>query len=263
MLRLGATATNSHMALCRELETIFRRNGIDFDWVLYSGYDAMVDAFLRKEIDLAWNGPLSYLKIRRALKDGCRNLIMRDVDVNFTTQFITHPDSGITTVADLHGKRFAFAARSSVEAGVLAYHYLKELGIVPQRDLAACSFFDQRQPSSLADQQDVIERVITREYDAGAVSRRTLEVMEEQGNLRGDEIRVFWTSPGYSHCCFTAHSDLDAETAQKVTDAFLAVDPKDPVGKAVLEAEACGYFIPGIADGWDTLEKVAEEEGLL
>ncbi|MCH8898090.1 MAG: PhnD/SsuA/transferrin family substrate-binding protein, partial [Chloroflexi bacterium] len=158
MLRLGATATNSHMALCRELETIFRRNGIDFDWVLYSGYDAMVDAFLRKEIDLAWNGPLSYLKIRRALKDGCRNLIMRDVDVNFTTQFITHPDSDIESVADLHGKRFAFAARSSVEAGVLAYHYLKELGIVPQRDLAACSFFDQRQPSSLADQQDVIER---------------------------------------------------------------------------------------------------------
>ena len=68
---------------------------------------------------------------------------MRDVDVNFTTQFITHPDSDITTVEDLHGKRFAFAARSSVEAGVLAYHYLKDLGIVPQRDLAACSFFEQ------------------------------------------------------------------------------------------------------------------------
>ncbi len=263
MVRLGATASNSHMSLCRELETVFHRSGIDFDWVLYSGYDTMVDAFVRKEIDIAWNGPLSYVKIRRALRESCQNLIMRDVDVNFTTQFITHPESGITTVEDLHGKRFAFAARSSVEAGVLAYHYLKDSGIVPQQDLAACTFFDQRQPSGLSDQRDVIERVRSREYDAGAVSRRTLDVMAEQGNLPKDEVRVFWSSPGYSHCCFTAHSDLDAETSKRVTDAFLAVDPKDPAGKAVLEAEACDYFVPGIEEGWDTLERVAEEEGLI
>ena len=63
MLRLGATASDSHMTLCRELEKMFRRHGIAFDWVLYSGYDAMVDAFARKEIDLAWNGPLSYVVV--------------------------------------------------------------------------------------------------------------------------------------------------------------------------------------------------------
>ena len=102
-----------------------------------------------------------------------------------------------------------------------------------------------------------------REYDAGAVSRRTLEVMEQQGILPSEEIRTFWSSPGYSHCCFTAHNDLDAEVSRKVTDAFLAVDPEEPVGRAVLEAEACDYFVPGIAEGWDTLEKVAEAEGLI
>ena len=87
--------------------------------------------------------------------------------------------------------------------------------------------------------------------------------MEEQGVLGKDEIRVFWTSPGYNHCCFTGHCDLDAKTSKKVIDVFLSVDPEDPVGKAVLEAEACDYFVPGIAEGWDTLEKVAEEEGLV
>ena len=163
MIRLGATASNSHMDLCRELETIFRRNGIDFDWVLYSGYDSMVDAFVRKEIDLAWNGPLSYLKIRRALKDGCQNLVMRDVDVNFATQFITHADSDITTVEDRHGRRFAFGARSSVEAGVMAYHYLKASRITPKSDLSASTFFDEREASGLSDQRDVIELVRRRE----------------------------------------------------------------------------------------------------
>ena len=114
MLRLGATATDSHMALCRQLETVFRRNGIDFDWVLYSGYDAMVDAFVRKEIDLAWNGPLAYVKIKRRLDDPCRVVAMRDVDFNLATHFITQPKSEILTVEDLKGKRFALAGRGPV-----------------------------------------------------------------------------------------------------------------------------------------------------
>ena len=263
MVRLGATASHSHMVLCQELERIFRRQGIDFDWMLYSGYDAMVDAFVRKEIDIAWNGPLSYVKIKRALNDACQNLVMRDVDVNFTTQFITHPDADITTVEDLHGKRFAFGSRSSVQAGLLAYHFLKQSGINPGRDLAACTFYDQRPPSNLSDERDVIERVRSKEYDAGAVSRRTLEVMEEQGALPRDSLRIFWSSPGYSHCCFTAHHDLDPALSQKITDTFLSVDGRDPAGKAVLEAEGCRTFVPGIAEGWEMLEKVAEEESLI
>ena len=62
MVRLGATASQSHMILCRELAKLFQRRHIDFDWVLYSSYDAMVDAFARDEIDLAWNGPCQNLR---------------------------------------------------------------------------------------------------------------------------------------------------------------------------------------------------------
>ena len=78
-----------------------------------SGYDALVDAFVRKEIDLAWNGPLSYVKMKRLVNDACQNVVMRDVDVNFRTQFITLPDSDITSVTDPLGKRVALGRRSS------------------------------------------------------------------------------------------------------------------------------------------------------
>ena len=81
---------------------------------------------------------------------------MRDVDVDLVTQFITHPDSEILTVEDLRGKRFALAGRGSVEAGLLAYHYLKQVGIDPSQDLEVCSFYDDRNPSSLPDQRDVV-----------------------------------------------------------------------------------------------------------
>ena len=97
------------------------------------------------------------------------------------------------------------------------------------------------------------------EYDAGAVSRRTLEGLTEHGQPMPDTLRVFWSSPGYSHCCFTAHRDLDAGVAQHITDAFLAMHYTDRLGKEVLDAEGCQAFVPGITTGWEALESALSE----
>ena len=68
------------------LKRHFHREGVELDWVLYSNYDALVTAFVAGEVDLAWNGPLAYVKIRRALAEPCRVVAMRDIDVGYTTQ---------------------------------------------------------------------------------------------------------------------------------------------------------------------------------
>ena len=263
MVRLGGTATVSHMEVFQGLEELFRRKGIELDWVLYSGYDAMVEAFVKGEIDLAWNGPLSHVKMKRLVADGCRVIAMRDVDVNFTTHFIAKSDSGIETVEDLKDKSFAFGARSSVEAGLLAYSFLKDSGLDPRKDLSATSFYEDRKSQTKSDQRDVVERVSTGEFDAGAVSQRAMETMANDGTLPRDDVRIFWSSPGYSHCCFTSKRSLDAALASEIESALLSVTADDPVGKAVLEGEACDHFVPGIDIGWELVEKAAEAEGLI
>ena len=263
MLRLGGVASKNYLVGFPAISEHFQREGIDLDWVLYSSWDALVDAFVSREIDLAWNGPLAYVKIKRRLDDPCQVVAMRDVDVDLVTHFITQPDSEILTVEDLKGKRFALASRGSVEAGLLAYHYLKQVGINPTHDLAHFTFYDDRQPNTGPDQRDVVERVLKGEYDAGAVSRTTLERMEEDGSLRRDSVRIFYTSPGYSHCCFTAQGDLDQGLSNQITQAFVSMDYSDPLGKIAMDAEGCKAFLPGITEGWETLEMVAEEEGLI
>src|SRR5262249_59283305 len=132
-------------SVIRGLQAHFRRHGIELDWVLYSHYDALVEAFVRREIDLAWNAPLAYVKIKRRLQDRCQVVAMRDVDVNFTTHFITHPSSGITTIRDLKGRRVALGRRASMQAGVLAYYFLQRLGPDAAHDFAVCTYFVQRQ----------------------------------------------------------------------------------------------------------------------
>lgn len=264
MLKIGAVAYAPHVVTIFEgIKKHFRQRGLQLDWVLYSNYDALVEAFVRKEIALAWNGPLAYVKIRRRMPEGCRVVAMRDIDVNFTTQFITHPDSSVQTVEDLKGKRFAFGSRGSVQAGLLAYFFLKQAGIHPDKDLALASFAEDRPASGPSGEAGVVALVQSREYDAGAVSGYTLGVLREKGRLREDEVRVFWTSPGYSHCCFTAHRELEDTVAQQITAAFSAMRADDPDHREVLDLEGCKGFIPGTAAGYDILEIAAEEEGLI
>ena len=263
MVRLGGTATASHMAAFRGIETHFKRQGIDIDWVMYSDDQAVVDAFIAGEIDLAWNGPLNYIKIRRGLDEPCRVIAMRDVDFDFVTHFITRSDSDIITMEDLIGKRFAFGSRGSVETGLLANYFLKEAGINPKRDLAACTFFEERHASTSWDVRDVAERVMSGDYDAGAVSGRGLKDLSARGDAPSEGVRIFWSSPGYSHCCFTAQGNTHPALYRQLEDAFISVDASDPVGQAILEAEACASLSPGISEGWDILEKAAEAEGLI
>lgn len=60
MLRLGGVASNTYLVAFPAIREHFQRQGLDLDWVLYSNWDALVDAFISREIDLAWNGPLAY-----------------------------------------------------------------------------------------------------------------------------------------------------------------------------------------------------------
>jgi ABC-type phosphate/phosphonate transport system substrate-binding protein len=263
MLRIGAVAYAPYVVTIFEgIKRHFHQQKIELDWVLYSNYDALVEAFVSGAVDLAWNGPLAYVKIRRALAEPCKVVAMRDVDVGFTTQFITQRDAAVEQLTDLRGKRVALAGQSSVQAGLMPYHYLKEAGLWPDRDLV-CTFHEERPPTERNDEAMVVEVVARGEYDAGAVSGRTIDALRAAGRFPDDRVRVFWRSPGYSHCCFTAQAKIDDAMAQKITAAFVSMRYDNPAHQQVLDLEHCTAFVPGTAEGYDTLEKAAEAEGLI
>lgn len=263
MLRIGAVAYAPYVVtIFAGITKHFRQQGIALDWVLYSNYDALVAAFVSGEVDLAWNGPVAYLKIRRALAEPCRVVAMRDIDVGFTTQFITQTTSPIQHLADVRGKRVAFGSRGSVQAGLLAWHFLKEAGVHPDHDVHA-TFHEERPPVQGSDEAAVVALVATGQYDVGAIGSNALRLMRAEGRFPEEQVRVFWVSPGYSHCCFTAQRRLDDALAQRITAAFVSMRFEDPAHREVLALERCTAFVPGKTDGFEFLEKVALEEGLI
>ena len=131
-MRLGGVASRTYLVAFPAIKKHFHKQGIELDWVLYSSWDALVEAFVRGEVDLAWNGPLAYLKIKRRLDDPCQVVAMRDVDLNLVTHFITQPHSDVITVADLKGKTLRFGRSRVCRGGAAGPPFLETGGDRPQ-----------------------------------------------------------------------------------------------------------------------------------
>jgi hypothetical protein len=58
-------------------------------------------------------------------------------------------------------------------------------------------------------------------------------------------------------------SDMDPVLAQKITQAFFAIDARDPASKAVLEGEACKAFCTGHQHRLGDPRKAVEQASIL
>src|SRR5947207_4155178 len=125
-IKVGVVAYDPKVVTIWEgIKDYFRARAVAMDFVLFSNYDAQVDALMDGWIDIAWNTNLAYVKVHRLTHGKCGVLAMRDVDVGFTTKIIAGAKTGIQSIPDLKGKRFALGSRDSGQAAILPAYFLK------------------------------------------------------------------------------------------------------------------------------------------
>ena len=74
-INVGAVAYDAKVVPIWEgIRDYFRQRGIETDYVLFSNYDALVDALLSRTVDVAWNTNLAYVKVHRRTSGKCRAL---------------------------------------------------------------------------------------------------------------------------------------------------------------------------------------------
>ncbi len=95
-IAVGAVAYDPKVVTIWEMiNDFFRARGVPNDYVLFSNYEAQVEALLKGAIDIAWNTNLAYVRVHRRTGGHCRVLAMRDTDLAFTTVVVARTDSGI------------------------------------------------------------------------------------------------------------------------------------------------------------------------
>jgi ABC-type phosphate/phosphonate transport system substrate-binding protein len=253
VIRIGAVAyAPSAVTIFHGLTAYLNERGFPSDYVLYSNYDALVEALENDEVQIAWNTPLAHGKYH--VRSGCasQTLVMRDVDFNVRSTLIVRRDSGIKSPADLPGKRLVLGSTQAAEATVLPLHFLRHDKVdVDRMKIVSLDKEVDSKGNPCASPQHVLQALRDGRGEAGVITQGLWEEIEQAGT--SGTLRAVWTSPPFSHCVFTASAKFDQHLATRFTELMTAMDPDDVATSDVMRLEGTKKWLPGTPDGFQSL----------
>ena len=262
VITIGVVAYDPKVVTIWEgIKEYFAANNIATDFVLFSNYDAQVDALLNGWIDIAWNTNLAYIKVHRRTAGECGVLAMRDTDVGFTTTIIAGGGTGVQSIRDLKGRRLALGSRDSAQAAILPAYFLKQNGIDPEKDLTLIRFdLDVGKHGDTGTSEvKVLEAVANGEAHAGAIGDQYWARALSEGLPASTKVRAIWTSPGYCHCNFTVRTKDDERRFARWTEALLAMDYNRPADRRIMDMEGLKRWIRPEMDGYKALFEAVDD----
>jgi phosphonate transport system substrate-binding protein len=252
-VRVGAVAYDPRVVTIWEgFKEYFAEAGVPTDYVLYSNYEAQVDALFEGEIDIAWNTNVAYVRCEQRSDQPCQVLAMRNADLDFTSRLITRRGAGIAGLGDLKGKTLALGSGDSAQAAIVPLYLLRDAGLEPERDVKLLRFDVDlgKHGDTGTSETDVLHAVAEGRADAGAVGNATWLRLLEQGAAEIATLEAVWTSPPYDHCNFTALPAFNREVAGRWRDALLRMDYRDPRWRRLMDLEGLVAWLPGRTEGY-------------
>jgi ABC-type phosphate/phosphonate transport system substrate-binding protein len=263
-LMIGAVAYDQKVVPIWEgIREYFREGPVPMDFVLFSNYEAQVDALLAGRIDVAWNTNLAYVRTHQATGGECRVLAMRDTDVEFHSLLVARTGE-IAEAADLRGHTLALGSVDSAQAAIMPVHYLMRDGIVPGTDVELMRFNSDvgKHGDTGRSEREALIAVLEGDADAAAVGATSWDTMVRAGEVPPGMLAPFWRSPAYSHCNFTCLPVLDLEVAGAWTAHLRAMDWNDPGHRRILQMEGLREWVGPHLDGYADLFDAVREQGI-
>ncbi len=232
-----------------------KRLGIAVEFIPVTDYAATVDGLASKRLELVWYGGYTSVQAVRATDGNAERLVMRAEDKKFKSVFVTHPGSGVKSLADLKGKTFSFGSQSSTSGHLMPRYFLMVNGIEPDKDFKKLNYSGAHDATAKAVEGAVV--------DAGVLNFLTWASMVEDAKVDTNKVRVFWTTPEYVDYCWVARKDLPASLRDAIREAFLSLDPADPADKALLDLHNASRYVAATDADWKGTEDAARAAGML
>ena len=176
-------------------------------------WEGLAKSLSNGETDMALMGPWGYVLANHQAGAQAIATILYDGKPEYFAITVTHPKSGINTLADLKGKSFAFGDKGSTSGYLIPLHFLMTQGITPER-----YFSKVIHTSHQAIETQVTQGVL----DAGADYNRNRNAMIEQGLIKAADSKIIWTSAPLPNDAFAVNSALagDQELVGKLQAAL-------------------------------------------
>ena len=106
--------------------------GLKFEVSVPTSYAAVIEAMGSGKVDVAWLAPFSYVLAKDKFGAEVIAGTVRAGSKTYVSQIITHVESGVNTLEDLKGKKFAFVDSASASGFLYPAALLKEKGFDPK-----------------------------------------------------------------------------------------------------------------------------------
>ena len=264
---LGAVAYDPKVVTIWEgFKDWFVSHGFDFDFVLYSSYEAQAEAHMAGHVDVTWDSPLAWVRTRR-MAEGvgrqARAVAMRDTDQDLTSVVLVRSDSDITEVSLLAGRIVGTGAIDSPQATLLPLAHLAGLGLDPGTSLSVRRFdvMVTKHGDHVGGERDAVKALVDGTVDAACVIDGSQLLFAKEGTIPTGAVRVLSRTAPYDHCTMTVLDDVDVGVVDRFVELLLSMSFDDPAVRPLLELEGLRQWRPGRTHGYDQLEAAVDRLG--
>ncbi len=235
-----------------------REQGLNrrLDLVIPKDYKALRRGLRQGKLHFA-NLPPLQMVLARAEEPKLKVLVTHSYEGARTYEgfIIAGHDSGITTLAQLEGKRFCYVDPGSTSGYLYVRQFLRKNDLDPDRLFSATSFS--------GDHISVMRDILEGRCDAGAVYSGAMHSSSRHG-VASSRLRTLAVTGLLPYDVVCASSRTPPEVTKKMRRLLLELDPVKHLGKKIVGPtfRISGFNEPRIND-FDLVEKAARAEGLL
>jgi ABC-type phosphate/phosphonate transport system substrate-binding protein len=230
--------------------------GVPFDYVLFSNYEAQVDAHLRGLLDVAWNSPLAWLLAARA-NPRAEAILMRDTDQDLTSVIVARADGPVRALGDLEGRTIGVGASDSPQATMIPLEHLAARGVhvTPKlHDVLVGKHGDH-----VGGERDAVRALLRGEVDAACILDGNHAAFQRDGTAAPGALRVIAQTDRYDHCNMTV-IDGGGPHAARFRELLLGMSYDDPVARPLLDLEGLREWRPGRVSGYALLARAIDRK---
>jgi phosphonate transport system substrate-binding protein len=210
--------------------------GYRFESFVATSYAGVIEAMGAGRADIGWLNTFSYVIAHQKYGVEVRLVTVRFGLPYYRSEIIIQAGSGITALADLRGKRFAFVDPASTSGYLFPLAGLKKAGFDPD------TFFGQT--VFAGSHPNVVLAVYQGRADAGAVFEDARGTIQKNFPDVMERVKVIWKSDNIPNDTVSFRRDLPSDVSTTVTKALLRFS-QTPAG---LDALKSLYGIEALAD---------------
>jgi phosphonate transport system substrate-binding protein len=234
------------------IDYLEKTTSFDIELVIPLDYADLLDKFDNGSINLAWFGGVTFTQAEA--RSQADPLVLRDIDLEFTSCYLTSASENRSTIREFEGEDFAFGPELSTSGHLMPRYFLEGQGLYAEQFFASTRHTAGHDQTARLVSDGIIE--------LGVANCVIVQSLLENNVLDPGDVRIIETTPPYSDYVWATNASMHEQTRALLLDAFLALDASDPQHRAILRSQGANAYMPAASGDFTLVRKAVRLHGL-